>query len=284
VAIGSGSSEPVHTAIIAAARAGEPDRYLAALLAPAPLRADLLAVAAFAAELARVPLAVRREPARGELRLQWWREAVALPPGVATGHPIADRLRTALSRHRLAADPPLAILEARAADLEPVPFADDAALDRYLVAGEGTLFGMARRILGASADGASDAACGRAYGLARLVFGLRPALARGHLPVPVARLGALGLTPETAFSAPPAVLAQLAAGLAGDARRSLAEARPAVTKLPRQPSIAVLPLALVESYLRAGQRAAHQVTAAPARIAPLTHVGRVAGAYWLRRW
>ena len=57
---GAGRLEVVHEAIIGAARAGEPDRYLAALLAPRTERADLLALAAFAAELARVASAVRR--------------------------------------------------------------------------------------------------------------------------------------------------------------------------------------------------------------------------------
>jgi len=284
VATGAETGAPVHAAIIAAARAGEPDRYLAALLAPAALRADLLAVAAFAAELARIPLAARRQPALGELRLQWWHEAMLRPPDAATGHPIADRLRAALGRHGIAAAMPQAVLAARAADLEPVPFADDAALDRYLAGVEGSLFGMARRILGAAADGAADRACGQAYGLARLIFALRPALGRGHLPVPVTRLSALGLTPATALAPPPAVLARLVADLAGDARKHLAGARGAVTKLPREQSIAVLPLALVESYLRAGERAARRSKTGAARIAPLTRIGRVAGAHWLRRW
>ena len=59
------------------ARAGEPDRYLAALLAPAPQREALLAMAAFATELARIPRRAVREPFMGEVRLQWWRDALS---------------------------------------------------------------------------------------------------------------------------------------------------------------------------------------------------------------
>ena len=66
--------------VIASARSGEPDRYLAALLAPPAARADLLALAAFASELARVPSLVTREPTMGEIRLQWWRDALAARP------------------------------------------------------------------------------------------------------------------------------------------------------------------------------------------------------------
>jgi hypothetical protein len=52
-------------AVAAAARLGEFDRYLAALLAPPSARADLLALAAFASEVARVPFIVTGEPAIG---------------------------------------------------------------------------------------------------------------------------------------------------------------------------------------------------------------------------
>ena len=41
-----------------AAMRGEPDRYLAATLAPPEARADLAAIAAFAAELGRIPATV----------------------------------------------------------------------------------------------------------------------------------------------------------------------------------------------------------------------------------
>ena len=63
--------------VAAIAREGEPDRYLAALLAPAPEREALLALAAFAAELTRIPLRVVQEPMMGEIRLEWWRTALA---------------------------------------------------------------------------------------------------------------------------------------------------------------------------------------------------------------
>jgi 15-cis-phytoene synthase len=140
VARGHGRLEAAHEAIIGAARAGEPDRYLAALLAPDAERADLLALAAFAAELARVASAVRREPAMAAMRWQWWREAIELSAGAQTGHPIADHLRALQQRHEIASGVLLGLVEAHAHDLEPQPFADDAELDRYLLATEGALF------------------------------------------------------------------------------------------------------------------------------------------------
>ena len=60
-------------AVIAAARAGEPDRYLAALLAPPALRPALLALAAFSAEIRRIPLLVH-EPAMAAIRAGIYRD------------------------------------------------------------------------------------------------------------------------------------------------------------------------------------------------------------------
>ena len=56
-------------------RAHNPDRYLTALMAPRRVRGSLMALYAFNAELARIPALVS-EPALGEIRLQWWRDAV----------------------------------------------------------------------------------------------------------------------------------------------------------------------------------------------------------------
>ena len=87
-----------------AARAFERDRYLSALLAPAAARDDLIALAAFAGELARIPATVS-EPMIGEIRLQWWRdtlEAAGTDGAPAAGHPIADALVRAARRHGIA--------------------------------------------------------------------------------------------------------------------------------------------------------------------------------------
>jgi 15-cis-phytoene synthase len=284
VATGGGRTVPVHAAILSSARASEPDRYLAALLAPAAVRADLLALTAFSAELARIPYAARREPAMAAVRWRWWRDALELPSAVSTGHPIADGLRAAIGRHRLKSADLLALVEARASDLEPQPFADDAALAGYLAHSQGPLFALAAEILAgpghASAPAWSDVA-GQAYGLARLLMDLPAALARGHLPIPLTRLPA-GLEPQ-ALSLPAQrdLYRGLVADLGQRARTSLAQARRDVTKLPREALFAVLPLALVESYLRASTRAARQ--ARLASVAPLSRFVRLAAARMLGR-
>jgi 15-cis-phytoene synthase len=287
VASAAGNDEPFHDAIIASARVGEPDRYLAALLAPAAARGELLTLAAFSAELARIPYAASREPAMAEVRLQWWRDALALPQGAATGNPIADRLRALGRRHGAAAGTLSGLIEARALELGALPFADDAALASYLAGSEAGLFALSARIIAAAGNGpAADwdpGAAGQAYGLARLLYALPASLARGQLPVPQTRLAAWGLGAEVALAGQnPAALAGAVAELAQEARQNLALARREVTKLPRDQSIAVLPLALVESYLRTSARAVG--AGRQAEVAPLTRVLRIARARWFGRW
>jgi 15-cis-phytoene synthase len=287
VATGAGRLEPIHAAILGSARAGEPDRYFAALLAPAAARGDLLVLAAFSAELARVATAVTREPTMAEIRWQWWREAVALPTAAQTGHPIADGVRALSERRGVAAADLMGLVDAHARALDPVPFASDAALDGYLTSTEGALFALSARVLGLGGNGSApawSAWAGRAYGLARLLFGLKVQLARGHCPIPRARLAGVGLGPNDLVAGASAARVRLLADLRRQACDSLAQARRDATKLPREASIAVLPLALVESYVRASERAEADSPQRLPQVAPLTRVLRIAGAHWFGRW
>lgn len=160
--------------VLAAARAGAFDRYIAALLAPAVARPDLMALAAFAAEISRVPTLVK-EPMAGEIRLQWWRDAVATgPDNPQTGNPVADALRLAAHRHDL----PIPLLHGLVDAVSDLLTGRDAfdrdQWRRHLFKTEGTLFDLSARIAGAPA-GSSIApaveAAAEAYGFARALHG-----------------------------------------------------------------------------------------------------------------
>ena len=56
-------------------RAGDEDRWLSSRYAPKPVRRALIALYAFAFELARIRLVVT-EPGLGAIRYQWWRDAL----------------------------------------------------------------------------------------------------------------------------------------------------------------------------------------------------------------
>ena len=76
----------------AVVRAADKDRFLAALFAPAALRRHLHALYAFNSEIARVRDAAR-EVLPGEIRLQWWRDAlVGQARGEVNANPIAAAL------------------------------------------------------------------------------------------------------------------------------------------------------------------------------------------------
>jgi phytoene synthase len=279
---------PSSDAVAASARSGEPDRYLAALLAPPSARAPLLALAAFSSELARVPQVVTREPAMGEIRLQWWRDVLAAPDNsVRTGNPIADAVRDAAHDYGLPAPLLLDVIDAREVDLAAQDMADDGALRTYLWKSEGALFALAAGILRRepSVDvHVAAATCGHAYGLARLLLGLPHALSRGRLPLPQSRLDASNVSSHALLAGDGGSnVAELLASLCAEARKGLAASRRHVANLPRQMRVAFLPLALVETYLRALERPGRDALRAPAEIAPLARVCRIAAAHWLGR-
>lgn len=273
--------------LAASARSGEPDRYLAALLAPASARTGLLALAAFSAELANVPRLVRREPAMGEIRLQWWRDALELPQGERTGNPVADALRAAMVSHALPRALLHEVMEARASDLRADAMADDAALRSYLWKSEGALFALSGRVLAQGPQpllDAAAAAAGHACGLARLLLHLPGALSRGRLALPQTRLAAAGIAAEELLRGDGGErIASLLAGLRADARGSLVAGRQHVARLPRNLRVAFLPLALVEPYLRALERQRGNPLRQETGIAPITRLAKIAVGHWLGR-
>ncbi len=272
-------------AIVAAARAGEPDRYLAALLAPARARVALLVITAFLAELRRA-VRVVREPKMGEIRLQWWREALQLGPGVRSGNPIADALRAVAGARAIPQALLLEVIDARWRDLDAAPFADDAELAAYLWKSEGVAFLLAAHALGAGPEPplhAAAAAGARAYGLVVLLLDTPRALARGRLALPASYAQAVGLAPEALLSGQGGEpMATLLAELFADIRRHSAAARQRVAQLPAEVLPAFLPLALVGSYVRCLERAGTAVLRTSAQPAPLTRLARMAAARWLR--
>jgi 15-cis-phytoene synthase len=77
-------------------RASDKERYRAGLRAPVPKRQHLYALAAWAVEIARVSEAVRT-PLVGEIRLQWWRDALS-GEGEAACNPVAAALLDTFGR------------------------------------------------------------------------------------------------------------------------------------------------------------------------------------------
>lgn len=238
----------------ALAREGDRDRYVAALFAPAGKRRHLFALVAFNTEIARIRDLVS-EPMLGEVRLQWWRDAIeGGASGDASGSPVANALADTIRRCEL----PRALLresvDARAFDLYSDPMATLPQLETYLDSTSGSLVRLAAEILGGEetpeiAGGAAHA--GRAYGIASLLGSFAPDTARGRIYLPP-----LDVLARHGSNAGEAVSGAVTPGLAAAlremrdlARFHLAEARKHIAALPKAVLPAFLPAELVPAYL-----------------------------------
>jgi 15-cis-phytoene synthase len=278
----AGVPEPVE-AVRAAAREGEPDRYAAALLAPAALQSDLLALAAFAAEVGRVPMQVR-EPMMGELRLQWWHDAIDdAAKGRVSGHPVADALGATIRRCGLDTGLLNAAVEARLFDLGRGVHADDAGLGTYLEATEGSIFELGLAICGLPVSEHRRTiarASGRAYGLARALVRVPALLDKGGFPMPENRLIDAQVTPEMLVARPPTAatvraVGSIAEALETSALRDLQFVRQAREELGVGALPALLPLALFEPYFVAQHRNREFMLVRTTDISPLGRLWRL---------
>lgn len=242
--------------LAALVRDADPDRYMTLPFVPRPHRPALLALYAFNVEVARVADLVS-EPLVGQIRLQWWREALE---GLAAGdkprtHPVVTALAPLISAGRLAVPPLLALLDAREAELEPAPFRTLAELESYAAATGGALMTAAAQLLAPAAHGPDDhaaARAGTAHTLTGVLRNLPHHLARGRVMLPEDLLQAAGLSAEALrlgqnlSNLPKALrpIYQHARDLAQNISPSSRYARPAL-----------LPAVLAKSDLRALRRA-----------------------------
>lgn len=270
------------------ARAGEPDRYLAATLCPDAVAPHLIALAAFAAELRRIPEVAVREPMMGQMRLQWWHDALAqAEEGNVVGQPVADALGGAMRAGALPRAALQELADAFAVLLDREPFADERALRGHLRATDGTLFRLAAGCLspeGRVTRAVTDAA-GEAYGLARLLFHLPHAVQRGIVPLPQDLLTDAKLTADAVRSGVQRHEIEAVAGkLARRAQQAHAAVMQHVAHMPRETRLAFLPLALVGRYLRAVEDAGTSLLRSPPMLAPWRRAWLIARAAWFGVW
>ena len=262
------------------ARDGDLDRYVSALFAPGARREHLFALYALNVELARIGEQVS-EPQLGEIRLQWWRDALdSASSGETTGHPVADAVGRTVRECNLSRQSLAGLIDARHFDVSVKIMPDTAALDRYLANTAGALFKLATEIgmAGGQAEPhALDEAVRTAdiaYGLTGLMRALPVHLSRGRVDIPEDRLLRHGSSPAQLLAGEASErLTELLADLRETARRALRSARQHVGELPPAARPAFLPLALVDPYLSALQKV--QPLRQVADINPLTRLWRL---------
>jgi phytoene synthase len=269
-------------ALLAALRRFDNDRYLTCLFAPAAQRPYLLALYAFNLEIAKTAEVVQ-EPMLGQIRLQWWREAVAeIYGGRPRRHDVVAALAAAVAACDLPEQDLLALIDAREFDLAGQPPQDLPALEAYVRASSSCLVILALRCLGC--EGPAAAAAGEALGLAWGYTGLLRAIPfharqkRCYLPVDT--MEAAGLKPGNLFELRSTPALQTAvASLAVVADAQLAETRLRAGAVPRRGLAALLPAALARAYLKTLRQAGYDPFAPRVREQPPGRVWRLALAH-----
>lgn len=237
------------------------DRFLTGLFAPADRREALYAVYAFNLEIARTREAVS-EPMLGQIRLQWWREAIEeIYAGRARRHEVVEPLAIAvadLALPRAAFD---RLIDAREADLSDTVPENLEELGAYARETGGAILNLAGAVLGATDEASVGAleATGTAYALAGILRAV-PFHARSKrqlLPADLVRDA--GLAPSDYFELRPvAQIVPVVKTVAERASRELAAARAKQSSIDRAALPALLHARLADLYLARLARGGHQ--------------------------
>ena len=235
-------------------RAGDRDRWLASLFAPAESRPHLHAIYAFNLEVARVRDLVT-DPMPGEIRFQWWRDALeGEGRGDIAAYPVAAALLNTVRQRRLPVSALTNLIDARTFDLYDDAMPGLRQFEGYCGETSSALIRLAAIVLGNGRDpGGADAAGhgGLAYATAGLLRALPWHAARGQCYLPLEVLSRHGSSRGEVLAgrATPPLLAALA-DMRAIARQHLTAARAELKNILPTAEPAFLPLALVEPYLR----------------------------------
>ncbi len=247
-----------YTACEALVRAGDRDRFLASLFAPAAHRPAILALYAFNLEIARTPEVIR-QPLAGEIRLQWWRDLLgAQSDGEPQGHPVASALTTAVTNYGLDRQRLLALIEARRFDLYNEPMGTLSDFEDYADAAAGGLLSLCAQVLDNGREpeiGELSHQAGIAQAMAGLLAAFPIHARRGQLYIPLDILRQHGADREGVGGKEASVALRSAlTQLRIIARQHLQRARELSKSVPAHLMPAYLPVALTGPTLARMER------------------------------
>jgi phytoene synthase len=152
-----------------------------------------------------------------------------------------------------------------------------SALEGYLRDTAGALFELSLECLGGPSVAAATTQAGRAYGLTGLMRALPLHASQGRIYLPEDALLRHGTSPDAVLAGKTSSgLAVVLGEMRGKAQTALAEARHEIARLERPRRTAFLPLALVEPYLAALEKASRDPLHEVAEINPLYRLWRLA--------
>lgn len=168
---------------------GDPERFQAVMAAPVAARAVLFPIYAMNVEVSRAPW-VTQEHMIAEMRLQWWRDALAeiAEGGLVRRHEVVTPLAMVLPRDMAKRLDDLVL--ARRWDIYRDPFEDQAAFEDFIGNTSGLLMQAAAAALGDS-DGRTAYALGWASGLASFLTAVPELESAGRVPLVDGRPGAV---------------------------------------------------------------------------------------------
>jgi len=270
-------------------RTGDADRFYTAMFAaPAP-RKRLLALYAFNLEVARTRERVS-EPMLGQIRLQWWREALdEMAAGHVRNHPVCTALNDWLGdgfpaevRTRLDA-----ILTARELDLEDSAFPTLDSFRDYAAATGGTLLELGLHATGTAGKGVEPVArhVGTAYAITGLIRAIPFAGTVGRMLIPQDVLAHVGAT-DSASRRDPERMREAVSVLADQAAESLVAARQAArgVRVRAAARPVLLHRALAEMYLNRIRRAGHDLSSPRLDPDNFNRISRLLFRNFLRRY
>lgn len=263
-------------------RANDRDRYLATLMLTGEARGAVTALLAFSADVASVRERAR-EPQAGEIRLQWWADAIAGEGhGAVAANPLAAALLAAIDRYDLPTGPLLRLIAARRFDLYDDPMPDVASFEGYAGDTHSVLFQFAAMILNGGKPVETGDAAGY-LGVAQALVGHMRAFGyaahTGRIFLPWSVLAANGVREDEVFAGRESEGLDAAFAQFHDmAETHLAQAGAAIAALPAdlRPAFALLPV-IARQRRRLAERGG------PFRSAPETADWRKLGAMlvWL---
>jgi NADH dehydrogenase [ubiquinone] 1 alpha subcomplex assembly factor 6 len=264
------------------------DRFQTALFAPAAKREALFALYAFNYEIARIRESVY-EPMLGQIRLQWWREAIdtAFSNRLPRRHEIVEAVTATIRHGALSREHFDRLIDSRERDLDDAAFPTMAALEDYAEGSSARLVLLVLEVLGAATPEAQAAGqhVGIAFALAGLLrtMPLHAHVGRSSIPDDVAATAGLDPRDYGALRGTPTLRAAVKA-IATAARSRLAAARAFRGSLPSAALPALLPARIAENALRRLERAGFDpFSGAATRVDPLQS-WRLAYAMLFRRF
>ncbi|MEO3430283.1 phytoene/squalene synthase family protein [Pelagibius sp. CAU 1746] len=263
------------------------DRYLASLFAPEAEREHLFALYAFNHEVAKTAEVVS-EPMLGQIRLQWWREALeGIYAGTPRQHEVVVPLAQCIAAKGLQRGLLERVIDAREFDLDPEPPADLDALRGYAEGTSTALLRLTLQVLEAE-DAASLEAVehlGPAWAYLGLLRTLPLHARQKRLYLPADLCADAGVDLQAVFELRTSPALRRVTGVLLDAAgQHLKAARRSAREVPRRALPALLPARLADLYLKRLRKAGGDPFAAAVQAPAPGRVWRLAWGNWRGRY